>query len=269
MEYRSALVSSSRGQGPDFPPRPQQPLSSCSFPFVDVHNNPLGIGNIGRPVNGVDLNGLVRSPWPVSVFSGNVNSRVLTTETGNDVWDEFPSCPMEMINPQVNGSLVPPRVALEEMNMHDDLLARVGVVNGLVFQEDPIRPQPVITPMPEISEQQGDWVQLSSGFDVSQMGIPIPIPGICHASPDSMSIAAGGEKKSGLPEEIKDKTTERRQRRMIKNRESAARSRAKKQAYMHDLEKKVFYLRKMNKWLKKVRSSRCRNNKEMVSSLFR
>nr|CAD1829002.1 unnamed protein product [Ananas comosus var. bracteatus] len=52
-------------------------------------------------------------------------------------------------------------------------------------------------------------------------------------------------------EEVAEKTVERRQKRMIKNRESAARSRARKQAYTHELENKVSRLEEENERLKR------------------
>ncbi|OMO74087.1 hypothetical protein CCACVL1_16966 [Corchorus capsularis] len=48
-----------------------------------------------------------------------------------------------------------------------------------------------------------------------------------------------------------EKVVERRQRRMIKNRESAARSRARKQAYTLELEAEVAKLKEMNQELQK------------------
>ncbi|KAL9240065.1 hypothetical protein vseg_014326 [Gypsophila vaccaria] len=49
-----------------------------------------------------------------------------------------------------------------------------------------------------------------------------------------------------------EKTVERRQKRMIKNRESAARSRARKQAYTHELENKVSQLEEENERLRRM-----------------
>ncbi|XP_062180605.1 ABSCISIC ACID-INSENSITIVE 5-like protein 2 isoform X2 [Phragmites australis] len=57
--------------------------------------------------------------------------------------------------------------------------------------------------------------------------------------------------KCGALGEVKDKVIERRQKRMIKNRESAARSRARKQAYTNELENKVSRLEEENERLKK------------------
>eukprot|EP00249_Psilotum_nudum_P002963 c16265_g1_i1 orf=263-1600(-) len=57
-------------------------------------------------------------------------------------------------------------------------------------------------------------------------------------------------KKRGAAESLSDKSVERRQRRMIKNRESAARSRARKQAYTVELEAEVMQLKEENTKLK-------------------
>ncbi|CAN6443158.1 unnamed protein product [Victoria cruziana] len=50
--------------------------------------------------------------------------------------------------------------------------------------------------------------------------------------------------------EMIEKTVERKQKRMIKNRESAARSRARKQAYTNELENKVLRLEEENEMLR-------------------
>ncbi|CAM6039139.1 unnamed protein product [Sphagnum compactum] len=57
-------------------------------------------------------------------------------------------------------------------------------------------------------------------------------------------------RKRGLDSRPAEKIVERRQRRMIKNRESAARSRARKQAYTVELEEEVSQLKEENKRLR-------------------
>ncbi|PON90411.1 Basic-leucine zipper transcription factor [Trema orientale] len=66
-------------------------------------------------------------------------------------------------------------------------------------------------------------------------------------------------RKRVAPEDVVEKTVERRQKRMIKNRESAARSRARRQAYTHELENKVSRLEEENE--------RLRRQKEMEKML--
>lgn len=52
---------------------------------------------------------------------------------------------------------------------------------------------------------------------------------------------------------VVERTVERRQKRMIKNRESAARSRARKQAYTNELENKIALLEQENERLRKLK----------------
>lgn len=60
-------------------------------------------------------------------------------------------------------------------------------------------------------------------------------------------------RKRLAPGDVVEKTVERRQKRMIKNRESAARSRARKQAYTNELENKVQRLEEENERLRRMR----------------
>ncbi|GAA0174438.1 basic leucine zipper transcription factor [Lithospermum erythrorhizon] len=68
-----------------------------------------------------------------------------------------------------------------------------------------------------------------------------------------------GRKSSTL-----ERTVERRQRRMIKNRESAARSRARKQAYTMELEAEVAKLKEENQELRKKRAEMMEMQKNQV-----
>ncbi|KAJ6332258.1 hypothetical protein OIU76_010612 [Salix suchowensis] len=61
-------------------------------------------------------------------------------------------------------------------------------------------------------------------------------------------------RKRVAPGDVVEKTVERKQKRMIKNRESAARSRARRQAYTHELEIKVSHLEEENERLRKQKS---------------
>ncbi|XP_078181823.1 ABSCISIC ACID-INSENSITIVE 5-like protein 3 isoform X2 [Carex rostrata] len=71
------------------------------------------------------------------------------------------------------------------------------------------------------------------------------------ATPGRKRTGGSGSGPGSASGEIVDKTMERRQKRMIKNRESAARSRARKQAYTNELENKVSRLEEENERFKK------------------
>ncbi|CAI0442280.1 unnamed protein product [Linum tenue] len=79
--------------------------------------------------------------------------------------------------------------------------------------------------------------------------VPIPPPPLMGTLSDSQMPA----RKRGAPDEVVEKHVERRQKRMIKNRESAARSRARKQAYTNELENKVSRLEEENERLRKLK----------------
>ncbi|KAM2449806.1 hypothetical protein PS1_019869 [Malus domestica] len=80
----------------------------------------------------------------------------------------------------------------------------------------------------------------------------MPMPTI---SASLSKFHATAERKRHFSDEMKEQMIEMRQKRMTKNSESAARSRARKQAYTNQLKHEVFQLRKMNGWLKKQKVS--------------
>ncbi|CAA0833212.1 ABSCISIC ACID-INSENSITIVE 5-like protein 2 [Striga hermonthica] len=115
----------------------------------------------------------------------------------------------------------------------------------------PHQPQPIMMPVfaPGHSVQQtipigGNPVMESVAYPENQITLSSsPIMG-------NLSDTQTSSRKRALPG-IVEKSVERRQKRMIKNRESAARSRARKQAYTHELENKVSLLEEENERLKR------------------
>ncbi|CAN6919509.1 hypothetical protein Bca4012_090300 [Brassica carinata] len=91
-------------------------------------------------------------------------------------------------------------------------------------------------------------------------------PGTSSAENNSLSpvpyvLNRGRRSNTGL-----EKVIERRQRRMIKNRESAARSRARKQAYTLELEAEIEKLKKVNQELQKKQAEMMEMQKNEESS---
>ncbi|KAF8042894.1 hypothetical protein BT93_A1274 [Corymbia citriodora subsp. variegata] len=97
---------------------------------------------------------------------------------------------------------------------------------------------------------------------------PVSSDGMCGAPVDNsggqfgmeLGGARGGRKR--IINGPVDKVVERRQRRMIKNRESAARSRARKQAYTVELEAELNQLKEENAQLKQALAELERNRKQ-------
>ncbi|XP_077230388.1 ABSCISIC ACID-INSENSITIVE 5-like protein 2 [Tasmannia lanceolata] len=85
---------------------------------------------------------------------------------------------------------------------------------------------------------------LDGAYSENQMAMLSPLMG-------NLSDTQTPGCKRVAPGVVVEKTVERRQKRMIKNRESAARSRARKQAYTNELENKVSRLEEENERLKK------------------
>lgn len=92
--------------------------------------------------------------------------------------------------------------------------------------------------------------------------------GICESSRDSIGkgdLGKGRAKRSFSLSERLDKAAELRERRMIKNRESAARSRERKQAYEAELELMVARLEEENDGLLKEKAE---NKKKRLKQLM-
>ncbi|CAK9312565.1 unnamed protein product [Citrullus colocynthis] len=105
---------------------------------------------------------------------------------------------------------------------------RMGVVNIAAA------PLPIATESPR-DQLSSDGIGKSNGDTSSVSPVPYALNG-----------GIRGRRSNG----IVDKVVERRQRRMIKNRESAARSRARKQAYTMELEAEVAKLKEENQELR-------------------
>ncbi|TYJ29062.1 hypothetical protein E1A91_A06G044600v1 [Gossypium mustelinum] len=287
------MMSPNRSEGQHFPPLASQISSLYNLTFDEVQSQ---LGKIGKPLNAMNLDELLRSLIAVeegglvqnpsssssssssaaSFFLGNINfNGTLSKKTVDEVWKEIVNNGGGNVNAMDN-RFVQHQLTLGETTL-EDFLVRAGVINGGI-QDGVIHPQQfmAIDPMPVVS-QQADWLQfqmaavqqqqqmtmMDSNFNVpesvyenqvvdvgyheNQLASTMPMPAMSATSSDSQPTAARKHRYS----DVMEKTIERRQKRMIKNRESAARSRARKQAYTNQLELEVDQLKKMNSWLKR------------------
>lgn len=123
---------------------------------------------------------------------------------------------------------------------------------------------------------------LGGGFGPSALAIgagspasPLSSDGVGPGHLDNPTISPvpygfdGGMRgrKRGLDGPV-EKVVERRQRRMIKNRESAARSRARKQAYTVELEAEVNQLKEENMKLKKQQAEMAERRKKQIQEVM-
>ncbi|KAG8655661.1 hypothetical protein MANES_04G058300v8 [Manihot esculenta] len=100
-------------------------------------------------------------------------------------------------------------------------------------------------------------------------GVGIPVQGLGNGM---MVVAEGGkgrQKRRAVEEPPMDKATQQKQRRMIKNRESAARSRERKQAYTIELESLVTQLEEENsRLLREEVEQKKKRFKELMENLI-
>ncbi|KAH9602291.1 hypothetical protein KSS87_012969 [Heliosperma pusillum] len=105
-------------------------------------------------------------------------------------------------------------------------------------------------PVPQSISVSGGGALSDTGYTDAQLAVTTsPLMGTLS---DPQTVG----RKRIAPGNVVERTVERRQKRMIKNRESAARSRARKQvkfAYTHELENKVSRLEEENERLRRMR----------------
>ncbi|XP_022768274.1 ABSCISIC ACID-INSENSITIVE 5-like protein 3 [Durio zibethinus] len=244
--------------------------------------NAMNLDELLKSVIAVEGGGLVQNPSSssssASFFLGNFSlNGTLSKKTVDEVWKEIVDH-QGNVNP-LDNQFVQQQLTLGETTL-EDFLVRAGVINS-GSQDCVLNPQQfmAIDPMSVVS-QQADWLQfqmaavqqqqqqqqmtmMDSNFNVpesvyesqvvdvgypeNQLAMTMPMPAMSATSSDSQPTTA----TKGRYSDVMEKTIERRQKRMIKNRESAARSRARKQAYTNQLELEVDQLKKMNSWLKR------------------
>ncbi|KAJ4753746.1 ABSCISIC ACID-INSENSITIVE 5-like protein 5 [Rhynchospora pubera] len=201
--------------------------------------------HLGEPLHSMNLDDLLRfsetgdsqqlrferSPATIN-RQGSVNMpSPLSKKTVDEVWRDIQTS-------------VQRHLTLGEMTL-EDFLSKAGAVGGSVG-----------------SVQQG-------GFIGNYVGRPVPRPvGVGTGQILDVMYRDGGGSITALSpvtparkramatvEDMAEKTVERRQKRMIKNRESAARSRARKQAYTNELENKITRLEEEIERLKEEKKS--------------
>nr|ANS71555.1 bZIP protein 11 [Lonicera japonica] len=147
--------------------------------------------------------------------------------------------------------------APDEMMTLEDFLARAGAVD-----EDDVKAVPVLETLSG---------QRSSGgvfpFDHPIPASPFPMDGVMGFV-NGVEVTGGRGKRRALLEPL-DKAAQQRQRRMIKNRESAARSRERKQAYQIELESLAVKLEEENEQLLKEKAERTKERyKQLMEKII-
>ncbi|MFS7933761.1 putative transcription factor bZIP family [Helianthus anomalus] len=242
------------------------------------------LGDLGKPLTSMNLDELLKSVCtaetnmnlePVSgsgsgsflARQSSVNvAQDLRKKTVDEVWQDIQQGQKKSNDNDVRhkrhkrGGDQERQCTLGEMTL-EDFLAKAGIVAGsgnksvdsnvsnqqqaqwMQYQVTPIQPQQSVYIVSH--RPVGANAMMEMGYPESQM-ITAPSQLMRNLSdtqtPGRKRVASG---------DVMEKTVERRQKRMIKNRESAARSRARKQAYTHELENKISRLEEENERLKR------------------
>ncbi|GAB2228810.1 hypothetical protein Droror1_Dr00022941 [Drosera rotundifolia] len=264
-----------------------QQNSVYSLTLDEVQNQ---LGDLGKPLSSMNLNELLNSIYTAEANqSPNVDMEnirlsdqfplqphrslsltgALSKKTIDEVWRDIQRGQRSNIETIVKEK----QPTLGEMTL-EDFLVKAGVVleETLARNANPVI-ESVATPQ---FPQPGQWMSFpqtnlqhpGQNMMPYMQGQPMPYP-IPMSAISMMDVSYGdnqvalqspmmgalldtqssGRKKFGQQQPV-DKSAERRQKRMIKNRESAARSRARKQAYTNELENKVSRLEEENERLR-------------------
>ncbi|XP_021720397.1 bZIP transcription factor 23-like [Chenopodium quinoa] len=156
-------------------------------------------------------------------------------------------------------------------------LGNTGLRGGIVGLADPGMNNNLVTGAAQQGGAGMGMVGLGGG---GAIGVPAGSPaalssdGLGRSNGDSSSVSPvpymfnGGGLRGRKGIHAVDKVVERRQRRMIKNRESAARSRARKQAYTMELEQEVEKLKEENLELRKKQAEIMEQQKNQVMEMM-
>ncbi|ESR47709.1 BZIP domain-containing protein [Citrus sinensis] len=133
--------------------------------------------------------------------------------------------------------------AIDEMMTLEDFLAKAGAVEDSAGGDDMD-----VKAFANVTERLSGGVY---AFDQPAAASPFQVEGAIVGFGNGVEVVGGRGKRGRVMLEPLDKAAQQRQRRMIKNRESAARSRERKQAYQVELESLAVRLEEENEQLLK------------------
>ncbi|XP_057949269.1 ABSCISIC ACID-INSENSITIVE 5-like protein 2 [Malania oleifera] len=223
---------------------------------------------------GMGIDNTAAPPSPVAEATDGLRqqpsltlSGALSMKTVDEVWREIQKGQQKISNQEkVTRERQP---TLGEMTL-EDFLVKAGMVGDSIPGKQNAGPD--LAASQQNMPQQAQWIHLQlpsvqQSQQQNMMAVFLPAghknpvsDAACPETQMTMSPSAlmGAQSDTQMPGrkrvaqgDVLEKNVERRQKRMIKNRESAARSRARKQAYTHELENKVLHLEEEIERLKK------------------
>ncbi|XP_023550818.1 G-box-binding factor 4-like [Cucurbita pepo subsp. pepo] len=237
----SMTVDGLLGNGYDSNPTESSILLDAQITLVDSHN-PSSL-----PMNTTTTTTTTTTTNSSAVIDSNHNtSSGAAPKTVDDVWREIVSGERKELKEEVADEFI----TLEDyllrtgvMPVEDVKLPQTERLSGGIFSFDPI---PAST-FQALDKVEGSIIGFANGVDLIGSG------------------GSGGRGKRGRAAlEPLDKAAEQRQRRMIKNRESAARSRERKQAYQVELESLAVRLEEEKERLLREKAERTKERFEQL-----
>ncbi|CAN8317788.1 unnamed protein product [Cochlearia groenlandica] len=258
----------------------EEPISQQSLPrqnslySLKLNEVQTHLGSTSKPLGSMNLDELLKSVWSVEeanqpqeegssiVRQGSLTlPQDLSKKTVDEVWRDIQQDKNENNNTNErrdsntnNDNNKQP--TLGEITL-EDLLLKAGVVTeSIVPSQNDVNvasnEQWVHYHQPHQQQQQQQGFMTYPVSEMQEMVSPrsmMMMGGLSEQAHGRKRVASLG----GHHDVVVEKTVERRHKRMIKNRESAARSRARKQAYTHELEIKVSSLEEENEKLRRIK----------------
>lgn len=220
---------------------------------TSLNNFSMNLDELVKSVINVDQNHhFMQHPSSNSSSSSNnnidLNATTLSKKSVDEVWKEIVDQEVNNINLSAVDQTSSSINHTHETSLEDFLL-RARVISTGNQQDFVLNSQPLMgIDQVAMIKQQPDWLQfhqdqqqhqqlssmpmqavVDSNFQVPDLGFE---NSIVNASCGDCQVVGREDRKQQFTDEMMEKSIERRQRRMIKNRESAARSRARKQVYL-------------------------------------
>ncbi|KAL0740060.1 hypothetical protein Bca4012_081573 [Brassica carinata] len=233
-----------------------------SFYSLKLHEVQNHLGSSSKPLGSMNLDELLKSVWsaeanqpPEGTEEGITRQgsltlpRGLSRKTVNEVWRDIQQ-DKNGSSADLNGERIDDKQpTLGEITL-EDLLLKAGVVTEAMTV-----PQNVVN-----VASNGQWAQYHQPQHQGFMPYPVCDLQEMVVSPTSLMMGGlsdaqqvhGRKRVASSGGEFVERIVERKQKRMIKNRESASRSRARKQAYTQELEIKVSSLEEENQKLRRL-----------------
>ncbi|KAH7671388.1 bZIP transcription factor MafK domain-containing protein [Dioscorea alata] len=271
-------------------PVPPMRRSSSSLYSLTIDEIQNSVCEPGKPFGSMNMDELIASIWNTDDYqqllatssgpaaAGIQSQNTLTVpaslsrKTVDEVWSEIHGNkqPSDNLNRPSSANNPPRQQTLGEMTL-EDFLIKAGVVCDPL--RAPMQHYAVVSFSTGSSDAHGAYGGGMMVGDENECSGGLGSP-VSSVSPDMMAVEPSEADKEvwGLRARKRaadafavEKVAERRQRRMIKNRESAARSRARKQAYTVELEQELNQLKGENARLREEEKRSLELRKQLVS----